>query len=53
MKNNKTQKISLKKLTVARISNDSMTKIEGGSTVLTSNYWEQGGAVIPFCYIPD
>ena len=35
MKNNKTQKISLKKLTIARINIDAMRKIEGGSSTLT------------------
>ncbi|WP_299899634.1 class I lanthipeptide [uncultured Aquimarina sp.] len=35
MKNNKTQKISLKKLTIARININAMRKIEGGSSGIT------------------
>ncbi|MHA7057736.1 hypothetical protein ACWGOQ_0010985 [Aquimarina sp. M1] len=35
MKKNKTQNISLKKLTIARISTGMMKKIEGGTSVFT------------------
>ncbi len=45
MKNKKTHKIELKKLTIARISNDSLNQINGGSsypstvTNLESDAW--------------
>ncbi|WP_160112189.1 hypothetical protein [Aquimarina sp. AU58] len=50
MKKDKTQKINLKKLTIARISVDSMKKIEGGTSVLTSEIAEVNGVIIDYCY---
>ncbi|WP_299444008.1 class I lanthipeptide [uncultured Aquimarina sp.] len=50
MKKDRQQKITIKKLTIARISTDAMKHVEGGSTVLTSQQWEEGGVMLPFCY---
>ncbi|MFD2561517.1 class I lanthipeptide [Aquimarina rubra] len=49
MKKNKTQNISLKKLTIARISTDSMKRIEGGTSVVTSQQPEDG-EIVGYCY---
>ncbi|WP_159025638.1 hypothetical protein [Aquimarina sp. Aq78] len=50
MKKDGTQKINLKKLTIARINLGSMKKIEGGSSVLTSDIAEVNGVIIDYCY---
>ncbi len=50
MKKKGTQKINLKKLTIVRISTDSMKKIEGGTSVLTSEIAEVNGVIIDHCY---
>ncbi|WP_299256853.1 class I lanthipeptide [uncultured Aquimarina sp.] len=50
MKKDGTQKISIKKLTIARINIDSMKKIAGGTSVLTSELAEVNGVMIDFCY---
>ncbi|MDY8137394.1 hypothetical protein [Aquimarina sp. 2201CG5-10] len=50
MKKEGQPRINLKKLRIARISTDSMKKIEGGSSVLTSAVYEQNGHIIDYCY---
>ncbi|WP_158596928.1 hypothetical protein [Aquimarina sp. BL5] len=49
MKKDGKQKIKLKKLTIARINLDSMKKIEGGTSVFTSDYAEVNGVIINYC----
>ncbi|WP_299444011.1 hypothetical protein [uncultured Aquimarina sp.] len=43
MKKDGTQKISLKKLTIAKITLDSMRKIEGGSSIMPSQVKNDDG----------
>lgn len=51
MKKNGIQEIAFKKLTIARISEGAMKNIEGGSSVLTSEYAEgPNGVPIDYCY---
>ncbi len=51
MKKRGVQKITLKRLTIARIDTDAMKNIEGGSSVLTSQYAEgPNGVPIDYCY---
>ncbi len=50
MKKDGAKKINLEKLTIARVSIDSMSKIEGGSSVLTSSPSERNGYIIDYCY---
>lgn len=40
MKKKQTRKITLKKLTIARISNDTLNQIKGGSSIPTIENWE-------------
>ena len=49
MKKDGQQKISIKKLTIAKINTDTMKKIEGGTSVFTSDYAEVNGVVIDYC----
>ncbi|MBQ0732679.1 hypothetical protein [Aquimarina celericrescens] len=50
MKKKETHKINFKKLIIIRISTDSMKKIEGGTSVLTSEIAEVNGVIIDYCY---
>ncbi|GAA4274896.1 hypothetical protein U6A24_12270 [Aquimarina gracilis] len=51
MKKKGMQNIDLKKITIARINTDAMKNIEGGSSVLTSEYFENAnGVVVDHCY---
>ena len=49
MKKDRQQKISIKKLTIARISVNSMKKIEGGTSVVTSEMPEDG-EIVGYCF---
>lgn len=50
MKKHKPQKISIKKLTIAKLNLNSMKKIDGGTSVLTSQYSEMNGIPVPYCF---
>ncbi|GAA0729059.1 hypothetical protein GCM10009430_38780 [Aquimarina litoralis] len=49
MKKRKTQKITLKKLTIARINIDTMRTIEGGTSVMTSEQPDDG-EIYGYCF---
>ncbi len=51
MKKKGIQKIELKRLTIAKMNAASMKNIDGGSSVLTSEYSEHpNGVMIDYCY---
>lgn len=49
MKKNKTQNLCIKKLRIARINKDSMTKIVGATSVMTSEQPDDG-EIYGYCY---